>query len=97
MVFNGERACGRETSSFATCLREGTEEGFMGRTENGGGEVHVAAVACAAGDGLVEVHEQPERVELPHERHGQADDRPRPAKTPSSLLRRITPLARRLV
>lgn len=49
------------------------------RTENGGGEVHVSAVAGAAGDRLVQPDEQPQRVELPPERQGQADDRPRPA------------------
>jgi hypothetical protein len=55
--------------------------GLGTRTEDGGGEVHVAAVAGGARDRLVEPDEQPQRVELPPERQRQADDRPRPARS----------------
>jgi hypothetical protein len=41
--------------------------------------VHVAAVPGAARDGLVELDEQPQLVELPHERRRQEEDGPRPA------------------
>jgi hypothetical protein len=74
--------CRRTQRQKGRRKKESYRRGLLGtRTEDGGGEVHVAAVAGGAGDRLVEPDEQPQRVELPPERQRQADDRPRPARS----------------